>query len=445
MVFSQDESDASSQVPPLPAPGMSGPEALEEDTTPHLMLHAGQTRGHFTRRTLLKVAGIAGAALGVGAAVREFYLLVQIQRLLTYRGHDALIWALAWSPDSRWIASTSGTDAQVWEAFSGRLIHRFPDEQGFVAVAWSPDGQYLATGSWDRTIAVWQIATSKKLLTYRGHIQGQAFASVPKAGMNERADRASLRPSSIRAPSIESLAWSPDGTRLLSSDINGTTQVWEALTGKTLLSFGSVNDFYRTGAWSPDGQHVLMHTPRGIERHSATTGALEFTFSIGFDGVDGPSSWSPDGRWLATLSSTPVDLWDAATGQKTLTYEGHSGSVLTVAWSPDSRRVASASTYLDVRVWEAATGQTEYIYRGHMDPFELFFQGGWLPGTTDATPARSSPDRASATALLKSARVLLPQDSGGPPVGIRALAWSPNGRYIASGGSDNTVQVWQPG
>ena len=98
------------------------------------------------------------------------------------------IQAVAWSPDSRWIASTSGTEVQVWEALSGRLLHRFPDEWGFESVAWSPDGHYLAAGSWDRTVAVWQVATGHKVLTYRGHVQEQLLR-LPKAGLTERAGK----------------------------------------------------------------------------------------------------------------------------------------------------------------------------------------------------------------------------------------------------------------
>lgn len=446
MVFSQDESDASSQAPPPPVPGAPDPQALEADTVPRRMLPARQTPGYLSRRRLLKVAGIAGVALGVGVMGREVYLLAQNHPLVTYRGHDEQIEVVAWSPDSRWIASTSGAEAQVWEALSGRLLHRLPDERGVESVAWSPDGQYLATGSWDGTASVWQVATGHKVLTYRGHYQEQAVASIPKAGLLEWNEYARLRPSGGRASGISSLAWSPDSTRLISSGYNATTRVWEALTGKTLLRFGGEQGYCEEGAWSPDGQHLMMRTNSGIERRQATTRALEFTFSIGFDGVNGPAAWSPDGRWLATLSDISVDLWDAATGRQLLTYEGHNEYVFIVAWSSDSRRVASAGRTLDVRVWNAANRQTEYIYRGHMNPFQLFFQGGLLPGTADASQSLWSHHRASAASLLKSASALLPQDTGGgSPQGILALAWAPNGHYLASGGSDNTVQVWQPG
>ena len=406
---------------------------------------AGSFEHLLSRRTVLKVAGGVGITLGVCVGGRLAYLLAQNHTLVTYRGHDTQIQALAWSPDSQWIASTSGAEVQVCAALNGRLMHRFSGQYGFERVAWSPDGKYLAIGSRDLTVSVWQIATSQRVLTYRGHAQGLAGSS-PHAALVEQTNRIGLHPMEIIAPGIESLAWSPDGTRLISSGSDRTTQAWEALTGKPLLSFGSLQDYYRAGSWSPDGQHLLMHTERGIQRHVAATGALEFTFSIGSDWVSGPSAWSPNGRWLATVTNaSPVHLWDVATGRQILTYGGHSDPVIIVAWSHDSLHVASAGYDLSVRVWNAASGQTDYIYRGHMNPFQLFFQGGILPGTTDASQLRFSPSTASAESEFKSAGALLPQDTGTSAALVGALAWAPNGQYLASGGSDNTVQVWQPG
>lgn len=248
-------------------------------------LPAEPSQRRLSRRTMLKVAGVAGVGIGVGMVGREVYLLAHIHPLTTYRGHNALIEAVAWSPDSRWIASTSGDDAQVWEAFSGRLLHRFPDERGVQSAAWSPDGAYLATGSWDGTASMWEMATGHQVLTYRGHLSDQSSSRVSSAGLAERTAHPSLRPASGRASGIDRLAWSPDGTRLISSGYNRTARVWEALTGKTLLRFGDVLEYpgyYEEETWSSDGQHLLMRTNSGIEWHLATTGALESTFSIGF-------------------------------------------------------------------------------------------------------------------------------------------------------------------
>ena len=65
--------------------------------------------------------------------------------------------SLAWSPDSKLIASASGdTTAQVWNALTGKTIYTYKGHSSSVdIVAWSPDGKRIASGSDDQTVKVW--------------------------------------------------------------------------------------------------------------------------------------------------------------------------------------------------------------------------------------------------------------------------------------------------
>lgn len=429
------------------------PDRRETPETLHQAPGTERAARRFSRRNvLLGLTGLAGLGVAGGILGRLASVLARNRTIYTYHGHTQEIEALAWSPDSQRLAS-GAENLQIWDALSGGHLQTFPDPVGIESIAWSPNGTYLASGSWDRTVSVWEVATGKKLLTYYGHgqVYHGAFASSQAFSVAEMpSEMRGLMPywpSSARALGITGLAWSPDGTRLLSTGGDLTAQVWEALTGQALLTFGSMLDPYGDADWSPDGQHLLMHTVRGIQVHDAILGKLLFTFPIGneYELLSGPSSWSPNGNYVASTNFQVIHLWELATGRKVLTYQGHSDTVVVVAWASDGKRLASAGFDLTVRVWEATNGQTDFIYRGHLGLLQQFFSET-APTLPAQVPQVVRVVAASHQGVLaSSANALLPQDEGSPPPRIAALAWAPNGRYIASGGSDTTVQVWQPG
>ncbi|MBV9257671.1 MAG: WD40 repeat domain-containing protein, partial [Ktedonobacteraceae bacterium] len=211
---------------------------------------------------------------------------------------------------------------------------------------------------------------------------------------------------------ILSVSWSPDSTRLVTVGWEGTVQVWQASDGKLLWRFPTLppaSAGLPAAAWSPDGAFIVT-TGIAVGSVNATTAlwdAARGTLIRKYPDQDFYAqrvAWSPDSMRIATGGvNQSVAVWHANSSQKIWEYQGDIATVYGLAWSPDGTRIASCGTKPivlfasngGVRIWDATSGKRVLTYRGH-----------------------------SAQADLK------------------ALAWSPNGKFIASGGSDQIVQVW---
>jgi eukaryotic-like serine/threonine-protein kinase len=226
--------------------------------------------------------------------------------------------------------------------------------------------------------------------------------------------------------------------------------------GTTLYTYHGHSNIVRAVAWNPVGGQVMPNGRRiasasndwTVQVWDAVDGGNVFTYR-GHSAVVDAVAWAPHGRRIASGSyDNTVQVWNAADGGNVLTYRGHASVVNAVAWSPDGRRIASGSADKTVQVWDATDGGNVFTYRGHSnDVLAVAWSpngkriasggGNFLAGTVQVWDAVGGDSVA-----VDGGNVYTYHGHSGA---VLAVAWSPDGKDIASGSRDKTVQVWVAG
>jgi WD40 repeat protein len=277
-------------------------------------------------------------------------------------------------------------------------LYTFTCQGNFIhPLAWSPDGKRLGSTCLDVTTR--DATTGNNVFSY-----GQSNGNT------------------------QSLSWSPDGKRIQASGQstqivntgNQSVKVWDAATGRVLVEYQpqdhlntaivpsthanpqaqanpqSSGNAIASSSWSPDGTLIASSVDGGgygyeVQVWNSQTGTLVYKLQPNTNPTPGDYisevSWSPDGKYIALTVDGNVQVWSIATKSIVTKYTG-----VRFSWSPDSKKIVSTEVNGSVQVWNALTGAMIFNYEGHVGQ------------------------------------------------GLGAVAWSPDGKRIASAGID--VQVW---
>ncbi|EIV96140.1 WD40 repeat-containing protein [Frankia sp. QA3] len=231
-------------------------------------------------------------------------------------------------------------------------------------------------------------------------------------------------------------AWSPDGTRILTTSWDGTARIWNATTGHHHLTLTGHTSSLTSGAWSPDNTRILTTSDDRTARiWDATTGHHHLTLT-GHTSSLTSGAWSPDNtRILTTSWDGTARIWDATTGHHHLTLTGHTSSLTSGAWSPDNTRILTTSNDGTARIWDATTGHHHLTLTGHTSPLT---SGAWSPDNTRILT--TSDDRTARIWDATTGHHHLTLTGHTSP--LTSGAWSPDNTRILTTSDDRTARIW---
>lgn len=272
------------------------------------------------------------------------------QVILTLSGHSDSVQTIAISPDGETLASGSyDKTIKLWNLKTGELLKTITGHQeAILSVAITPDGKTLVSGSRDNTIKVWNLKTGEIIRNINGHQAG-----------------------------VESIVITPDGETLISGSLDKTIKFWNLKNGelqRTLkvetASLAMSVDGQTLFSGNEDGTIQLFKTYAGKPLKTLTP-AQPDNPTFDFQKASRVSSLavSRDGKFLVTngyddshqsIQSTDgknIKVWNLETGKLIHNFSIGIGSIDTVAISPDGKTFASGGYVYEISLWDIETGK----------------------------------------------------------------------------------------
>jgi WD40 repeat protein len=305
-------------------------------------------------------------------------------------------------------------------------------------VFWSPDATRLTLVDSDGRVQVWNVKDGTAISTTQRHPHDRYQGDEGYAN------------------------WSSDHRRIAAISRGGAVNVWDMQDGGHVSTyqkpFHELSRFVTAIAWSYNGTRLaILDTQGTVQIRDTANGNHLLTYRISalkYPVTDQEPDlyryleelfWSPDGQRIVAIhyngDRIELSIWDAANGGHFSTYPTYpiaSEGVMHVEWSPDGKRLALAFGEGTIQVWDVMNGRVLLSYRGHTQVMALAWSsdGKYLASAGDFNDDKTVQVRDATNGALIHFYWLYPH-------GAATIVWSPDGKYLALGDYEGTIQVWR--
>jgi len=366
-----------------------------------------------------------GSLLVTGSSIRD---PINGEVLRTLENYPGSAESITFSPNGTMLSVHSSSNSVkdkvfIWDLTTGDLLHIFEGHKEYyqiTATAWSPDGSRIATGSTDKTVAVWDVKTGELL----------------------------QRITDINAD-VAQIEFDVDGSTLFVLSEDAHIVAWDVRTGSQLRDIQSVFNI-RKLAWTTDSallaglsvndgglvNNVYIWNAKAGKLQSVITGE-EFPRELQFSPERSSDQMmiSSDGRMSASVEpySGQLDVKDVATSEKIFSAPVYPYSGMSIAWSPVKTTLSVADGTARILIWNAETGEASELTANN----EKFWKVDWsMNGTLLAASAESN------ILIWDTSTWNLFQTLEGHS-GVNQLAFSPDGKMFATGSWDGVLSLWE--
>jgi WD40 repeat protein len=357
--------------------------------------------------------------------------------------------ALAIAPNgTRVIACGPDSSLQIWDLRDGSLERTLPGHHPnrVSTIAITPDGRRIVSGGFDGKLRLWDYESGRLERTIDGPGSIGAVAVTPdgaqmvSCGFNNdntiRVWRLDGRRSSEMTEShhgeVRALVMTPDARRIVSGGDDGTVRIWNIETGRLEQTLTGHSGEVSAVAITPDGARAVCGANSTIFVWNLESGLLEHT-------LEGHKEWitslavTPDGSRIVSGDHKTVLIWNLDRGLLRRTLKGGGDAIAVL---PDGTRIISAAIGGRKVVWNLETGRCERVLGN--GEYEFLMRS--IVVTPDGTHAVCALDKAVNIWNIESGR--LERTLKGHTGFVNAVAVTPDGARVVSGGGDGTIRAW---